>query len=97
MAPRKLTKAVINQLVQHRREGCTFPEACELAGVSANAVYAWRNIGKKAKEGLCRDLYDALIKIEAEVAQKREERRKAILARKIDNLKQQFNQKYHSA
>ncbi|MHA1302257.1 MAG: hypothetical protein ACTSPI_00955 [Candidatus Heimdallarchaeaceae archaeon] len=64
--PSKLTPEVQEKLVKYIRDGNFYYTACACVGVSYPRFRAWMLKGMEAKSGKYRELYNAVLKAEAE-------------------------------
>ena len=54
---RKITPEILDEIVEHHKNGATVKEACQLTGMNVDTIYSYITDGKKAKSGKKRDFY----------------------------------------
>lgn len=92
MEPRKMNKALVDLIIQCRKDGLTVHETCEAAGITHATLNRWRSIGRKEKQGLCYALDNSLAAIEKAIKDRKAKHRKDIYERKVKALQARYGQ-----
>lgn len=92
MTPRKLNKALVELIVQCRKDGLNLTQSCEAADITLETLLSWRKKGRKDQTGLCFELDNRLTAIADQIRKEKDQRLKAIYERKVRKLQAKYNQ-----